>query len=93
MTRPLIRAWFSNAGQSASSKSLNRRSKRRNGTTASSLSPFEGDLQDIRHLPRRAIEELEKFFEATDALETKTLTFKGWHGPGRATKTIRKASI
>jgi len=56
-------------------------------------SPFEGDLQDIRHLPRRAIEELEKFFEATDALETKTLTFKGWHGPGRATKTIRKASI
>src|SRR5690242_8334222 len=55
--------------------------------------PFEGDLKDIRHLPRRAIEELEKFFEATDALEPKTLAFKGWHGPGRAAKTIRKASI
>jgi inorganic pyrophosphatase len=27
-------------------------------------SPFEGDLQDIRRLPARAIEELEKFFEA-----------------------------
>jgi inorganic pyrophosphatase len=34
-------------------------------------SPFEGDLQDIRRLPSRAIEELEKFFEATDALESK----------------------
>ena len=33
-------------------------------------SPFEGDLQDIRRLPSRAIEELEKFFEATDALES-----------------------
>ncbi len=55
--------------------------------------PFEGDLKDVRHLPRRAIEELEKFFEATDALERKTLTFKGWHGPARATKTIRNASI
>jgi inorganic pyrophosphatase len=30
-------------------------------------SPFEGDLQDIRRLPARAIEELEKFFEATDS--------------------------
>jgi inorganic pyrophosphatase len=38
-------------------------------------SPFEGDLQDIRRLPSRAIEELEKFFEATDALESKKLEF------------------
>src|SRR3954454_24949551 len=27
-------------------------------------SPFEGDLRDIRDLPKRAKEELEKFFEA-----------------------------
>jgi len=44
-------------------------------------SPFEGDLQDVRHLPARAIDELEKFFEATDALEDKKLKFLGWHGP------------
>jgi inorganic pyrophosphatase len=55
-------------------------------------SPFEGDLQDIRRLPKRAIAELEKFFEATDALEAKKLTFLGWHGPQRAIKTIKKAS-
>ena len=30
-------------------------------------SPFEGDLQDVRRLPTRAIDELEKFFEATEA--------------------------
>src|ERR1700710_1302445 len=36
-------------------------------------SPFEGDLQDIRRLPSRATKELEKFFEATNALEAKTL--------------------
>jgi inorganic pyrophosphatase len=43
--------------------------------------PFEGDLQDIRHLPARAVKELEKFFEATDALEEKKITFLGWKGP------------
>jgi inorganic pyrophosphatase len=53
-------------------------------------SPFEGDLQDIRRLPARAIAELEKFFEATDALETKKLSFEGWRGPAKAIKTIRK---
>jgi required for meiotic nuclear division protein 1 len=31
--------------------------------------PFEGDLQDVRRLPARAVEELKKFFEATDALD------------------------
>jgi inorganic pyrophosphatase len=56
-------------------------------------SPFEGDLQDIRRLPARAIEELEKFFEATDALETKKLSFEGWRGPAKAIKTIKKLSI
>jgi len=56
-------------------------------------SPFEGDLQDIRRLPRRAVEELEKFFEATNALESKTLKFLGWRGPAKAIKTIKKASL
>ena len=56
-------------------------------------SPFEGDLQDIRTLPTRAIEELEKFFEATDALESKKLRFRGWHGPARAIKTIKKLAV
>ena len=56
-------------------------------------SPFEGDLQDIRRLPARAIEELEKFFEATDALESKKLRFLGWRGPARAMKTIKKLAL
>lgn len=55
--------------------------------------PFESEMQDIRHLPPRAIKELEKFFEATDALENKKLEFCGWHGPARAIKTIKRASI
>src|SRR5204863_1074027 len=33
------------------------------------------DLQDIRRLPARAIEELERFFEATNALKSKKLQF------------------
>lgn len=52
-------------------------------------SPFEGDLQDVRRLPKRAIEEFEKFFVATDALEDKKLKFLGWRGPTRAIKTIQ----
>jgi inorganic pyrophosphatase len=52
--------------------------------------PFEGDLQDVRRLPKRAIEELEKFFVATDALENKKLKFLGWRGPPRAIKTIQR---
>ena len=55
--------------------------------------PFEGDLQDIRRLPERAIRELEKFFEATDALERKKIVFDGWSGPNRAIKVIKKAAI
>jgi inorganic pyrophosphatase len=55
-------------------------------------SPLEGDLQDIRRLPKCAVGELEKFFEATDALETKKLTFLGWHGPRRPIKAIKNAS-
>ena len=54
--------------------------------------PFEGDLKDVRRLPKRATEELEKFFQATDALEPEDLRFLGWHGPSRAVKTIRDNS-
>ena len=54
--------------------------------------PFEGDLQDIRHLPARAVNELEKFFEATDALEDKKIMFLGWKGPSEAINTIKKHS-
>src|ERR1700730_295573 len=56
-------------------------------------SPFEGDLQDVRRLPARAIEELEKFFEATDALEDKKLKFLGWRGPTHAVKTIKRLAL
>ena|ERR1700736_3936503 len=55
-------------------------------------SRFEGDLEDVRGLPSRAVKDLEKFFEATDALEDKKLVFLGWHGPTRATKTIKRLS-
>jgi len=55
-------------------------------------SPFEGDLLDIRRLPKRAITELEKFFEATDALEHKKLEFLGWRGPTQAVKAIKRLS-
>lgn len=55
-------------------------------------SPFEGDLEDIRHLPKRAKCELEQFFEATNALEDKKLKFVGWDGPARAKKIIKKLS-
>jgi inorganic pyrophosphatase len=54
--------------------------------------PFEGDLQDVRHLPSRAVEELEGFFRATNALEDKKLEFLGWRGPAEAVKLIKKHS-
>jgi inorganic pyrophosphatase len=53
-------------------------------------SPFEGDLADIRHLPKRARLELESFFEATNALEDKELKFVGWSGPAKAISIIKK---
>jgi inorganic pyrophosphatase len=55
-------------------------------------SPFEADLTDIRRLPKRAVKELERFFEAIDALEEKKLEFLGWHGPSKAVKAIKKYS-
>jgi inorganic pyrophosphatase len=56
-------------------------------------SPLETDLQDVRRLPSRARDELEQFFRATDVLEDKKLQFLGWHGPGRAIKTIKRLSL
>jgi inorganic pyrophosphatase len=56
-------------------------------------SPFEGDLQDIRRLPARAIEELERFFEATDSLERKQLKFLGWRGPAKAINIIKRHAL
>jgi inorganic pyrophosphatase len=55
-------------------------------------SPFEATLKDVRDLPGRATEELEKFFQATDALEPKSLKFLGWKGPARARHMIEKLS-
>jgi inorganic pyrophosphatase len=55
-------------------------------------SPLETDLEDIRKLPARAVEELEQFFRATVALEEKELQFLGWHGPAHAIKTIKRHS-
>ncbi len=55
-------------------------------------SPFEGELQDVRRLPARAVDELEKFFQATDALEDKKLEFLGWRGPAHAIKSIKRLS-
>jgi inorganic pyrophosphatase len=55
-------------------------------------SPFEGDLQDIRRLPKRAIGELEAFFRATDVLEDKKLAFRGWRGPSHAKKLIKSSA-
>ena len=56
-------------------------------------SPLETDLKDIRHLPSRAHEELERFFRATNALEDKELEFLGWRGPKQAAKTIKRLSV
>jgi inorganic pyrophosphatase len=55
-------------------------------------SPLETDLKDIRRLPSRAREELERFFRATNALEDKELEFLGWRGPKHAVKTIKRLS-
>jgi inorganic pyrophosphatase len=55
-------------------------------------SPHESDLDDVRHLPSRAVEELEQFFRATNALENKDLDFLGWRGASHAVKMIKKLS-
>ena len=55
------------------------------------MTELSADL-DIRHLRARAVDELEKFFEATNALEDKKVKFLGWKGPSEAIKTIKKHS-
>jgi inorganic pyrophosphatase len=56
-------------------------------------SPLESDLQDVRHLPSRARDELQQFFRATNALEDKEIEFLGWRGPAHTTKTIKRLSL
>jgi inorganic pyrophosphatase len=55
-------------------------------------SPLETDLQDVRRLPKRARDELEQFFRATNALENKELEFLGWRSPNHAVKAIKRLS-
>ncbi|MCP3398952.1 MULTISPECIES: inorganic diphosphatase [unclassified Bradyrhizobium] len=55
-------------------------------------SPLESNLEDIRNLPSRAVEELEQFFRATNALEDTEPKFLGWRGPGAAVKAIKRLS-
>jgi inorganic pyrophosphatase len=54
---------------------------------------FEADLQDVRHLSERMTDELQKFFQATDALDDKKLEFLGWRGPRTATSLINKQAV
>jgi inorganic pyrophosphatase len=72
---------------------VTQRKKRRNDRVFAvpERSPFAGDLSDVRNLPARAIDELEKFFAATDALKKKDLEILGWRGPIRATKVINRS--
>jgi inorganic pyrophosphatase len=56
-------------------------------------SPLETDLEDVRRLPSRARDELEHFFQATNALEEKEIKFLGWRGPAHAIKTIKRLSL
>jgi hypothetical protein len=43
---------------------------------------FAVDLPDVRNLPATATKQLEKFFDAINALKSKKLEFLGWRGPG-----------
>jgi inorganic pyrophosphatase len=50
------------------------------------------DFHDVQQLPSGAKEKLERFFEATDALDDKSIEFLGWRGPGEAIRTIKRLS-
>jgi inorganic pyrophosphatase len=54
---------------------------------------FEADLQDVRNFSNRMKQELQKFFEATDALDDKQLDFLGWRGPKAALRLIGKHAV
>ena len=49
-------------------------------------------LRDARDLSKPIQQELEKFFIATDELESKTLKIIGWKGPKAAVKAIKDAA-
>jgi inorganic pyrophosphatase len=52
----------------------------------------EQGLQDIRDLSKPTLQELEKFFIATDELEDKKLEIIGWKGPKAAIQAIKEAA-
>jgi inorganic pyrophosphatase len=56
-------------------------------------SDFESDLEDARQFSERKKAELQKFFEATDALDDKELEFIGWRGPRAALRLIKKQML
>jgi inorganic pyrophosphatase len=56
-------------------------------------SPLETDMEDVRRLPSRARDELEQFFQATNALEEKEIEFLSWRGPAHAIKTIKRLAL
>ena len=47
---------------------------------------------DARDLPKPVRSEIEKFFVATDELESKELKFLGWKGPKTGERLIEKAA-
>jgi inorganic pyrophosphatase len=47
---------------------------------------------DARDLPKQVRTEIEKFFVATDELESKELKFLGWKGPKTGERLIEKAA-
>ena len=51
----------------------------------------EKDLRDVRELSKPVQEELEKFFIATDELESKELEILGWKGPKAGLQAIKDA--
>ena len=61
-------------------------------------SPFRGirnrerNERDASDLPKQVRSEIEKFFVATDELESKELKFLGWKGPKTGQALIDKAA-
>ncbi len=52
----------------------------------------EQALRDVRDLSRPIQQELEKFFNATDELEKKSIEVLGWKGPKAAMQAIKVAA-
>ena len=52
----------------------------------------DGKLSAYYYNTLLKVVELQKFFEATDALEDKELKFLGWGGPASAIKLIKKSA-